>query len=247
MPRIARAKAESGFYHVIAKGSGGQNLFECDEDYLAFLSYLSKNCEKLSVLVRAYCLMTNHVHLLLEDHDDRLSEVMKATITSYALRFNSRAGHIGHVFQQRFKSQPIEDEGYLLQAVRYIHNNPAKAGVCPASEYRWSSFHEYASGVSAVADTSLILDMCGGVDGFLDFSAAAEDGGYRFAQRSHISEARAREVAGQILGKIAPTDVKTLGRESHDALLFDLKDAGLSARQISRLTGIGQNTIARAR
>ena len=104
MPRIARAKAESGFYHVIAKGSGGQNLFECDEDYLAFLSYLSKNCEKLSVLVRAYCLMTNHVHLLLEDHDDRLSEVMKATITSYALRFNSRAGHIGHVFQQRLRA-----------------------------------------------------------------------------------------------------------------------------------------------
>ncbi len=247
MPRVARAKSESGFYHVMAKGSGGQILFEEDGDYQAFLAYLSKNCEKFGIVVRAYCLMSNHVHMLLEDHDDCLGEAMKATFTSYALRFNKRNDHIGHVFQQRFRSQPVEDDGYLLQAVRYIHNNPAKAGVCPTEEYRWSSFHEYAAGISAVADTSLILEMCGGVDGFLAFSAAAEDGGYRFAQRSRISDAEARELAAQVLGEIAPTSLKTIECRWRDALLFDLKDAGLSVAQIQRMTGIGRWIISKAR
>ncbi|WP_321971489.1 transposase [Paratractidigestivibacter sp.] len=246
MPRVTRAKSESGFYHVIAKGSGGQNLFECDADYQAFLAYLSKNCEKFGVLVRAYCLMSNHIHLLLEDHEGCLSEVMKATITSYALRFNKNNDHIGHVFQQRFKSQPVEDDGYLLQAVRYIHNNPAKAGICPADEYRWSSFREYAAGVIGVADTSLILEMCGSVDGFLAFSAADDSGGYRFAHRSRISETEARELASHILGEIAPASLKTMERRRRDALLFDLKDAGLSMTQIQRLTGIGRWIISEA-
>lgn len=246
MPRVARTKAESGFYHVIAKGSGGQILFEEDADYRAFLGHLAKNCEKFGVVVRAYCLMSNHIHLLLEDHEGHLSEMMQATITSYALRFNKRNDHIGHVFQQRFKSQPIEDNGYLLQAVRYIHSNPAKAGICPAEKYRWSSFCEYAAGVVGVADTSLILEMCGSVDGFLAFSAAADNGTYRFAHRSRISDAEARELASQVLGEIPPTSLKTMERRHRDALLFDLKDAGLSVAQIQRMTGVGRWIISEA-
>ena len=139
----ARVKSESGLYHVIAKGSGGQNLFEGPYDYQAFLEFLSKACEKGGVRVIAYCLMSNHVHLLLEDAEDHLGEVMKSVLTSYAQRFNKSSDHVGHVFQQRFKSQPIENGDYLLRAIRYIHNNPAKVGICPAEDYPRSSYHEY--------------------------------------------------------------------------------------------------------
>ncbi len=246
MPRVARRKSESGFYHVIAKGSGGQNLFEKTADYLAFLDYLTQSCEKFGVIIRAYCLMTNHIHLLLEDEEDLLSEAMKATMTSYALRFNSQNGHIGHVFQQRFKSQPVDDNEYLIQAVRYIHDNPEKAGICRAEEYRWSSYREYASGISAVADTSLVLDMCGGVEGFLRPRPAHEGRKYSFEQRSRISETEARELAKQVLGEIGLNDLKAVERRRRNALLFDLKDVGLSITQIERLTGIGRNVIARA-
>ena len=132
MPRVARARSESGFYHVVAKGNGGQNLFEDASDYRAFLELVAATAEKCGVFVHAYCLMSNHVHLLLEDQGGRLSEFMKSlSATGYATRFNAKASHIGHVFQQRFKSQPVEDEAHLLQAVRYIHNNPAKAGMLP--------------------------------------------------------------------------------------------------------------------
>ena len=245
MPRCARVKSESGFYHVIAKGSGGQNLFEGAYDYRAFLELLTKACEKGGVRVIAYCLMSNHVHLLLEDAEGRLGEVMKSVLTGYAQRFNRLGDRVGHVFQQRFKSQPIEDEGYLLRAIRYIHNNPAKAGICSAKDYPWSSYREYV-GVSALVDTTLALELCGGVEGFVAFSASEDEEGYRFRERTRLSDAEAQQLAARILGEIALTDLKALERGRRNALLFELKDAGLSISQIQRLTGIGRGVIARA-
>lgn len=245
MPRCARVKSESGFYHVIVKGSGGQNLFEGAYDYRAFLELLAKACEKGGVHVIAYCLMSNHVHLLLEDAEGRLGEVMKSVLTGYAQRFNKLGDRVGHVFQQRFKSQPIEDEGYLLRAIRYIHNNPAKAGICAARDYPWSSYHEYV-GVPVLVDTTLALELCGGVEGFVAFSASEDEEGYRFYERTRLSDAEARQLASGILGEIALTDLKALERGRRNALLFELKDAGLSISQIQRLTGIGRGVIARA-
>ena len=245
MPRAARARSESGFYHVVAKGNGGQNLFEDASDYRAFLELVSAAAEKCGTSVHAYCLMSNHVHLLLEDRGNRLSDFMKSLTTGYAMRFNAKTGHIDHVFQQRFKSQPVEDEAHLLQAVRYIHNNPAKAGMRSADEYPWSSYHEYASGIQGIATVTLVLGMCGGREGFRAFQAEGGDD-YRFGQRSRIADGEAREVARRILGDIAPGDVKAMERPRRNALLFDLKDAGLSVRQIERLTGIGRGTIAKS-
>ena len=245
MPRCARVKSESGFYHVIAKGSGGQNLFEGVYDYRAFLELLAKACEKGDVHVIAYCLMSNHVHLLLEDAEGRLGEVMKSVLTGYAQRYNKLGDHVGHVFQQRFKSQPIEDEGYLLRAIRYIHNNPAKAGICAAEDYPWSSYHEYV-GAPVLVDATLALELCGGVEGFVAFSASEDEEGYRFYERTRLSDAEARQLASGILGEIALTDLKALERSRLNALLFELKDAGLSIPQIQRLTGIGRGVIARA-
>ena len=245
MPRCARVKSESGFCHVIAKGSGGQNLFEGAYDYRAFLELLTKACEKGGARVIAYCLMSNHVHLLLEDAEGRLGEVMKSALTGYAQRFNRLGDRVGHVFQQRFKSQPIEDEGYLLRAIRYIHDNPAKAGICSAKDYPWSSYREYV-GAPVLVDTTLALELCGGVEGFVAFSASEDEEGYRFRERTRLSDAEAQQLAARILGEIALTDLKALERGRRNALLFELKDAGLSISQIQRLTGIGRGVIARA-
>ena len=245
MPRSACERSESGFYHVVAKGNGGQNLFEDASDYRAFLELAAAAAEKCDILVHAYCLMSNHVHLLLEDRGNRLSDFMKSLTTGYAMRFNAKTGHIGHVFQQRFKSQPVESEAYLLQAARYIHNNPAKAGICPADEYLWSSYHEYVSGIRGITTVPLILELCGGREGFRAFQAQGE-GDYRFGQRSRVTDAEAREVARRILGDIVPGDVKAMERPRRNALLFDLKDAGLSVRQIERLTGLGKWIISEA-
>ena len=245
MARTARAKAESGFHHVTARGNGGLTLFEDSTDYRAFLAFLCDACSKHHVTLRAYCLMANHVHLLLDDQEDGMPRAMKSVLGSYALRYNARAGHIGHVFQQRYDNQPIETEEYLLQALRYIHNNPAKAGICPAGEYLWSSFHEYASGVEGYCDVGLILELLGGKSRFLEFGEI-QDATYRPCRRPRVSDAAAREIAQRILGDISLVDLQTVGRSSRNELLAGLKDAGLSVRQIERLTGIGRSIIARA-
>ena len=139
MPRLPRRVAKSGFYHVVLYANGRQNLFEDDADRLAFLDMFVAAARNHGASILAWCLMANHVHLLLEDPGDCLSELMRSLATRYAQRFNRRGGHVGHVFQGRFYSSPVEGESYLLEAMRYIHNNPAKAGVCAAEDYPWSS------------------------------------------------------------------------------------------------------------
>ena len=242
MPRTERRKSASGFYHVVMRGNGRQNLFEDDADRRSFLSYLRGDAERFGVRVLAWCLMSNHIHLLLEDRDDNLSEMMRSLATSYALRFNRRGGHAGHVFQQRFYSNPIEDEAYLLQAMRYIHDNPAESGVCPADEYPWSSYHEYV-GTSEYADTGLLLEMLGGPERFAEFSARGWEGTYRLPGRPRVPDAMVGSVAGDVLGALPASELKALDKGRRNALLRRLWEEGLSVRQIERLTGIGRGTV----
>ena len=244
MPMVARAKSSSGYYHVMARGSGGQLLFECGEDYAVFLESLGSCADEHSASLIAYCLMPNHVHLLVRDGDDELGEMMRSLLSGYAQSYNKRTGHVGHVFQQRFKSCPVESDEYLLQLVRYIHENPAKAGICKAEEYWWSSYHEYVAGPVRV-DTNLVLSMVGGVSGFKRFSKAAVDrrvGGVF----SRLSDSEAHETAVRELDGLLPSELKALSRARRNELILKLKNAGLTIRQIERLTGIGRNIIARA-
>lgn len=242
MPRTERRKSASGFYHVVMRGNGRQNLFEDDADRRAFLSYLRGDAERFGVRVLAWCLMSNHIHLLLEDPEDNLSEMMRSLATSYALRFNRRGGHAGHVFQQRFYSNPIEDEAYLLQAMRYIHDNPAKSGVCPADEYPWSSYHEY-TGMPEYADTGLLLEMLGGSERFAEFSARGWEGAYHLPGRPRVPDAMVGSIAVDVLGALPASELKALDKGRRNALLRRLWEEGLSVRQIERLTGIGRGTV----
>ena len=111
MPRAPRAIAESGFYHVILRGNGKQIIFEDDADRRAFLDLLAKRAADAGIRILAWCLMENHVHLVLEDPTQTLSEMMRRLSGDYAQRFNRKSGRVGHVFEHRFKSCPIENEG----------------------------------------------------------------------------------------------------------------------------------------
>ena len=250
MARAARVRSESGFYHVILKGNGRQILFECDADRLGFLKLLRGSFLECDITLLAWCLMDNHVHLLVEDARDVLSSAMQKVATTYALQYNTRSGHIGHVFQQRLRSFPIEGDSYLLEAMRYIHNNPAKAGIASAASYRWSSYHEYLGESlwgQRFADTRVLLGMLGGVDEFANFSLDETVGdGYQPNLRPRIPDDTAAEVLAGILDDLPPSLLKSVERGRRDAVLLELKTAGLSIRQIERLTGIGRNIVARA-
>lgn len=143
MPRKPRSKSPTGFFHVTLRGNGGQLLFDDAEDRIAMLQILDAILPKHNIELIAWCLMGNHIHLLIDDPDDHKSDAMHAVAVSYAGRYNARTGHIGHVFQERFWDSPIKSEVYLLEAIRYIHLNPQKAGLAAYDEYPWSSHREY--------------------------------------------------------------------------------------------------------
>lgn len=245
MPRTSRIRSESGFYHVIFRGNGKQLLFESDEDRACFLSLLKEKVLGQGISLIAWCLMSNHIHLLLDDPQNNLSHAMHALATAYARHFNDVSGHVGAVFQGRFTSVPIKDNEQLLQVVRYIHDNPEKAGIAPSREYRWSSYREYLSGAHLIND-KLVLELIGGREHFEEFSRSERYSGYYVRSGKRVSDEDAMLAAHNVLGDVTPTEVKGLEKARRDDALRALRQAGLTRKQIERLTGIGASVISRA-
>lgn len=131
MPRKARKKSSLCIDHVILRGVNQQIIFEDEYDYQQFIDILRyyKDEGKCSFKLYAYCLMDNHVHLLLEHTTVSLDEIMKRIEIKFVKWYNKRYRRIGHLFQERYKSEPVEDIEYLKIVFRYIHQNPLHAGI----------------------------------------------------------------------------------------------------------------------
>ena len=113
MPRTARKIGNSGFYHIVARGIGKQIIFEEENDYLLFLGLLKKYLKEEDAVLHAYCLMDNHFHLLLKI-DSGMDRLMKKISTAYVFYFNNKYERVGHLFQDRYRSIPVEDDSSLL-------------------------------------------------------------------------------------------------------------------------------------
>ena len=159
---------------MIVRGVGRQVLFEEDGDYFFFLIMLERYSLETGVAICAYCLMENHVHLLVQDTNGQVPLLMKKIEVCYAAFYNRKYDHCGHVFQGRYLSEPVDSEKYLLTVFRYILNNPKKAGISSAKEYIWSSYNEYARQDSFV-DSSIFLDLIGNRESFERFIEIEED------------------------------------------------------------------------
>lgn len=247
MPRTARKIGRTGLYHIVARGVGKQIIFEEDNDFLYFLGLLKKYLKEEGAVLYAYCLMDNHFHLLvkIESVMDRL---MKKIATAYAFYFNTKYERTGHLFQDRYKSMPVDDNRYLLSVVRYIHNNPANAGICSADSYRWSSWRAY-TGSSSLVSTDLVLSLTCGLEGFLIFSGQDDEEGVthlEVMERKQISDRMAQAIINEKLHMTSGTQIQGLGRAERDSALRKLKEAGLSIRQIERLTGINRGVVLKS-
>lgn len=250
MPRRFRSQSNSGFYHVILRGNGRQVLFEDDAARHTFLDLLHARLSDSMISLLAWCLMSNHVHLIISDASNELSHAFHRVCCSYAQYFNGRGGHVGHVFQDRFSSCAIDSEDYLLRAIRYVHANPEKAGVSRADRYEWSSFREYVTS-PVITETSLILGMVGGVDGFLALMGSQDPIGYQFDGGTRISDDDAADIARYVLARSLDVkcdlrSIKAFPSQTRNPVLGALRRAGLRVSQIERLTGIGASTIKRA-
>ena len=147
MARPVRIEYPGAVYHVICRGNNRQSVFRDDQDRKRHLERLSLYCEQKEVDLLAYCLLTNHVHLLLETPKGNLAKMMQAFQTSYTVYFNKRHRRSGHLFEQRYKALLVDKDNYLLEVSRYIHLNPVAARIAGRpQDYRWSSYGAYVRG-----------------------------------------------------------------------------------------------------
>lgn len=145
MARPLRLEFPGAFHHAMSRGNDGIDLFRDDQDRLRFLEYLARAIKRFQWVVHDYCLMTNHLHLVIETPECTLSDGMHWLLGIYAQSFNRRHKRRGHLFQDRFKSVLVEKETHLLTLSRYIALNPVAAGMVERPEdYRWSSYRARA-------------------------------------------------------------------------------------------------------
>jgi putative transposase len=161
--RKPRLEHPGALYHVIARGNQRQNVFREDGDYVKYLKLLGSHLEGRRFILYAYCLMTNHVHLLIEQGSSfPLSKYMQRLQSAYTNFFNNKYGKSGHLFQGRYKGILVDKDGYLLELVRYIHQNPQRAKMEDAGRYPWTSHWQYLGKEKeplAKVETGAVLDM----------------------------------------------------------------------------------------
>lgn len=160
MGRSTRADHTGGIFHVIARGNNKEFIFQDDSDKRYFIKIFQKSCETMGCRVYGYVLMDNHYHFLIQTMDKKMQEVMHRINNTYSKYFNLKYERVGHVFQERYKSSIIQDEYYMYNVLKYIHQNPVEAGLCKKiQDYAWSSDKYYRRQIVGFVDTSLILNM----------------------------------------------------------------------------------------
>jgi putative transposase len=160
MARKPRIEFEGAFYHIIVRGNQRQNIFLDEADRRHYLERLQRYKNKCGFLLYAYVLMSNHIHLLIETPNDPISRIMQMINFTYTQCFNRKYGKVGHLFQGRYKSYLCDKDSYLLSLVRYIHNNPVRAGlVKDAGAYEWSSHGDYLQRTKGIVDTHKVLRL----------------------------------------------------------------------------------------
>ena len=244
MPRQARKKSESGIYHIMLRGINQQVIFECDEDKEKFLQTLNHYRAISEYKIFAYCLMSNHIHVLLKVEKENLDLILKRIAGSYVYWYNWKYRRNGHLFQDRFKSEPVDDDSYFFTVLRYIHQNPIKGGICKnAKDYKYSSYNEYLS-EPFLTDT----DFCYSIidkEQFINFHNELnydncldiEENNFR------LTDEEAKRIIQKISNCKTITDFQNLDIKKRDKYLKNFREKGLSIRQLSRLTGISFNIV----
>ena len=221
------------------RGINGQQIFADSEDYEKFLEIL-KDCKAISEFeIFAYCLIGNHIHLLLKEVKEPIDQIMKRIATRFVYWYNIKYQRVVHLIQDRFKSEPVENDEYFLTVIRYIHQNPVKAGICKKpQDYTFSSYNEFFKKQTFV-DCGFVFGMIK-KDDFIKFNNEKA-----FEQCLDIEEKPTIRVTDEQAKKIIIKYSKCKSISEFEILPTDLKEKyiknfhakGISIRQISRLCG----------
>ena len=262
MARKSREASDSGVYHVILRGVNRQDIFENENDFLKFLSLLERvafpvdetgNRMEPMLVIYAYCLMPNHVHLLVKETGFKVSDAIKWISGTYAGYFNLKYDHVGHLFQDRFRSEVVNDMGYFVTLLRYIHQNPVAGGlVGDVRHYRWCSWREFDPGwgcdvpvcctnavlakISFEALKELIDEPLPKTQRIMDFDS---DSGRR------ISDERLREYIKAEFELSEVSEIQHLAKAERNEVVLKMLGFCGNELQVARVTGISRGVITR--
>ena len=246
MPRNPRIKGQSGVYHVMLRSVNRQQIFFEEDDYRFFIRLLKRYKAVSDYKLYAYCLMSNHIHLLIQAYDEDISTILKRIGTAFAFWYNGKYDRVGHIFQDRFKSEPVDTQHYLLTVLRYILRNPVAAGICHSpQEYTYSNALVYFGHPDHLTDLDFIYSLIDAnslqqfilqenEDRCLEMSPAA---------RKQIADADALTLIRKEFGTLTPFIGLKKERASFNNSVTKLLHAGISIRQLSRLTGISKGIL----
>ena len=259
MPRQGRIQSGTGVYHVMMRGINHQRIFEDSEDHYTFLQCLRSAQEQYTPCgdrlpstchYYAYALMSNHFHLLLHAKDDTVGNIVKRIASSYVYYFNRKYGRDGHLFKERFRSEPCEDWTYFVTLLRYIHQNPFKTGVVSrVSEYEFTSWHEYLGreGFFPLCNVNVVLgrfridELTVLIDAPLNNDVSRIE--YEEERERSMSDDCVMLCLKDEFGITDGQQVQELSKDDRDLILAALLKRHAGVRKLQRLTGIGKKHI----
>ena len=247
MSRNARQLSSTDTYHVVIRGADHQLLFEEKKDYQKYLEILQLYEAECQFELYAYCLMPNHIHLLIHSPVTSLGSVFRHVSTTYSSWFNAKYNRTGYLQEGRYFSEPVETEKYLLTVLRYIHQNPIKAGLetVPGETYPWNSFCDYISGINDIVNIEYILQLLGGLESFrsLHQIIVEEECLDINTLRKRLPDDVARDIIRTECNCETVSDFQKLTLLERNGNIILLRKKGLSIRQINRLTGTPKGVI----
>lgn len=257
MPRTRRKISKTGIYHIMIRGNEKKNIFLDDSDRVKFIKILLKIKHEELYELFSYCIMPNHVHLIIKDNTNNISNIMKKINTTYALYFNYKYDRVGHVFQDRFRSEVIENDRYLLCAIRYIHNNPVKANmVNDPLKYEWSSYKEYTTKYKYIVDINFPLSLYNEDRGqvinlFKKFTMESNDDKFIDVKENLIlNKSDCKKIIEEYckICNVEFADIINIKAYRHlrNNLIKKIKeDSSLSLRELENILGVSKSTINR--
>lgn len=229
-----------------------QNIFEDEEDRSNLLNTLERYKTISGYQIYGYCLMSNHVHLLVQEISESISLALKRICSSYVYRYNYKYERCGHLFQERFRSESVEADAYFIAVLRYIHQNPLKAGLVKSVfESKWTSYSEYLHRKNNLVDIDFGLSMFSSDrekarESFIAYMNEQNEDKYLDDEEGlSLSDDEVREC----IYRLGITTMSTLQQmrkmERDEVLSKTLGIEGISIRQLARVTGISKSVIGR--
>ena len=244
MSRYPRNFAYSQIYHVILKGIDGHDIFYDNNDKKFFLKQLLTTKKNFNSTVYSYCLMSNHVHLVIKCKNELLSKAIQSLQIRYVSYFNKKYERTGHLFQGRFKSKAVENQKYFLELCRYVHRNPEKAGIALTQKYEWSSYKEYIGEAKIINKNILLHYFNNNLSDFIHYTIGMVDVDdiEDFVEYEIVNKLSDAQLASIIIKKFKLSSIGQINSFFKNRKLDSIKD---DLKKITSINGTNITQIAR--